>query len=37
MIIYSGKAKYMTSKELYFRYYFGRLLELLESVDFCRN
>jgi len=37
MILYSGKAKDMTFKELWMRWYYGRPVELLETVDFTKN
>ncbi len=37
MIYYIGKAKDMTSKELWLVWNYGRLIALLEAVDFSRN
>ena len=37
MLLYSGKAKHMTYKELWLSWYFGRPIEQLESVDFYKN
>ncbi len=37
MILYKGKAKNMTLKELWLMWKFGRPIELLEEVDFSGN
>ena len=37
MILYKGKAKGMTNKELWLAWKFGRPIENLEAVDFSRN
>lgn len=37
MILYSGKAKNMTYKELYLAWHYGRPVERLEPCDFCKN
>ncbi len=37
MILYNGKAKDMTFKELWLAWKFGRPIERLESVDFSQN
>lgn len=37
MILYIGKAKGLTFKELFLAWYFGRLVEPLEATDFSRN
>ena len=37
MILYKGKAKDMTYKELFLAWYFGRLIEPLETTDFMLN
>ncbi len=37
MIIFNGKAKDLTFKELCLAWYFGRLIERLESIDFSKN
>ena len=35
--VFIGKAKDMTLKEIYFQFYFGRKIELLEGRDFSQN
>ena len=37
MILYSGKAKNLSYKELWMAWNFGRPIELLESIDFGEN
>ena len=37
MILYRGKAKHMTFKELWLSWNFGRPVERLEAVDFNLN
>ena len=37
MIIYNGKAKDMTFKELWMAWNFGRIIPLVEAVDFSKN
>ncbi len=37
MILYNGKAKNMTRKEIWLVWYFGRITEPLEPGDFSRN
>ena len=37
MILYIGKAKNMTLKEIWLCWKFGRLVELVEATDFGRN
>ncbi len=37
MILFAGKAKNMTFRELWLTWHFGRLIERLESVDFSAN
>ncbi len=37
MLIFIGKVKDMTFKELCLTWYFGRPIELLEDIDFGRN
>jgi len=37
MLIYSGKAKDMTYKAIFLAWYYGRLIEPLEAVDFGKN
>jgi len=36
-IAYIGKAKNITLKEIWLFWRFGRKIELLEDVDFCKN
>ncbi len=37
MILYSGKVKDMTRKEIWLAWHFGRPIELLEATDFNLN
>jgi len=37
MLLYSGKARDLTFKELFLTWYFGRLIERLEAEDFEAN
>lgn len=37
MILYKGKVKNLTYKELWLSWYFGRSIELLEAIDFSKN
>ena len=37
MILFKGKVKDMTFKELWLSWYFGRLIEPLEAIDFGKN
>ncbi len=37
MILFKGKLKNMTPKELFLAWYYGRLIERIESCDVGRN
>lgn len=37
MILFRGKVKDLTYKELWLAWYFGRPIELLETGDFSKN
>lgn len=37
MILFKGKIKNLTYKELWLAWHFGRPIEPLEAVDFCKN
>jgi len=37
MILFKGKVKDMTFKELWLAWYFGRPIERLEAIDFSVN
>ena len=37
MILFKGKIKDLTYKELWLAWHFGRPIELLEAVDFSTN